>query len=102
MREEEKMIDLYNGYAIDIDDMNVTLGKKSVRKSGARSGEITLRSCSYFNTVGKALDWFHELMIREALRGDEMITLKEAIALTHEVNQKFYKWLDDNEMLKRL
>ena len=60
------MIELYNGYAIDIDDMNVMLGKPKLITTGRDAGKISMgKRPAYFNTVGKALDWFHELMIRK-------------------------------------
>lgn len=70
------MIELENGYFIQVDDMNHTLYTKQVSKEG---NEYT-RPVGYYSNIASALEGYYKICIAKKLDTD-IFTLKEAIEI---------------------
>lgn len=70
------MIELENGYFIQVDDMNHTLYTKQVSKEG---NEYT-RPVGYYSSIASALEGYYKICVAKKLDADTF-TLKEAIEI---------------------
>jgi len=70
------MIELENGYYIQVDEMNHTLYSKQVSKEGK---EYT-KPVGYYSSVASALEGYYKISVAKKLSVDTF-TLKEAVEI---------------------
>lgn len=70
------MIELENGYFIQVDEMNNTLYTRQVSKEGKEY----VRPVGYYSSIGSALEGYYKISVAKKLDTDNF-TLKEAIEI---------------------
>lgn len=70
------MIELENGYVIQVDDLNNTLQKRAVSKDGKEY----FKTLGYYGNLGSALEAYFKLSVTQKLESDTF-TLKEAVEI---------------------
>ncbi len=87
------MIDLGEGYVIDVDELNCTFGKLVPKSKD--SDEVTVRAIAYLRSLDGALDYARRYFRRKALIGKEtLITVNKAIDIIKESDAAFDKRMD--------
>lgn len=70
------MIELENGYVIQVDEMNNTLQKRKINDTGSE----TVRTFGYYTSLANALEAYFKISVAQKLETDTF-SLKEAVEI---------------------
>ena len=81
------MIKLWDGYVIDGDEYNYTLGIPKSRVNAKGETETSIDKASYHSSVGSALLAFARKKQREYIKSND-VTLQEAVEAFYEIEAR--------------